>query len=60
MPQPPENILGVIQRRGYDLKKFGIKPIGWEEPEKDAQVKLLQEQLAAMKEQISALEAKKK
>lgn len=53
VPQPPDNVLRAIERRSYDLKRFGIVPIGWEEPEKDkrlaeleATVKLLTEKLS--------------
>lgn len=53
VPQPPPNVMAAIERRGYNLKRFGIVPIGWEEPEKDkrlaeleATVKLLTDKLS--------------
>jgi hypothetical protein len=48
VPAPPESILRIIERRGYDLRRFGIIPIGWEEPQKDARVKQLEDQVAAL------------
>lgn len=33
VPQPDPATMRIIERRGYDLKKYGIKPIGWEDPE---------------------------
>lgn len=54
VPQPPESILAVIHRRGYDLKKFGIVPIGWEDPEKNSRVAQLEEQVKKMGEMLAA------
>lgn len=53
VPQPPDNIMAIIERRGYDLKKFGIVPIGWEEPEKDARVAQLEQQMQQLKDQLA-------
>lgn len=53
VPQPDAAILRIIQRRGFDLKRFGIVPIGWEEPEKDARVTQLEAQLSALQKQIA-------
>lgn len=57
VPPPSDAILRVIERRGYDLKRFGIVPIGWEEPEKDARVQQLEDQLKALQAQIANLPA---
>lgn len=55
VPQPPEPILAIIERRGYDLKRFGIVPIGWEEPQKeDPRIADLQNQLAQMRALMAA------
>lgn len=58
VPQPADNILRIIERRGYDLKKFGITPIGWEEPEKDKRLAALADENKGLKEQLDALSAK--
>lgn len=57
VPQPPEAIMRIIERRGYDLKKFGIVPIGWEEPEKDKRLTDLEN---LVKHLTSQLEKKEK
>jgi hypothetical protein len=54
VPQPSDNILAIIERRGYDLKKFGIVPIGWEEPEKDARVAQLEAQVQQLADKLAA------
>jgi hypothetical protein len=60
VPQPASRILAIIKRRGYDLKRFGIVPIGWEEPQKDdPRVEDLQNQLAQMRAQLAQLTDKK-
>lgn len=32
VPPPGETILRIIQRRGYDPKRYGIVPFGWDDP----------------------------
>jgi hypothetical protein len=59
VPQPDPAILAIIERRGYDLKDYGINPIGWKEPDKDARVSQLETMLKAMQEQIESLSGKK-
>lgn len=63
VPPPSPPILAIIERRGFDLKKYGIKPIGWSDPEKermDAQAKEnadLKDELLALRNQMAALSA---
>ena len=56
VPEPPEPILRIIERRGYDLKRFGIVPIGWEEPDKDKRLADLEAQLAALQAKLAKKE----
>lgn len=54
VPQPAPRVLAIIKRRGYDLKRFGIIPIGWEEPQKDdPRIADLTRQLAQLREQLA-------
>jgi len=48
VPQPSPPILAIIERRGYDLRKYGITPIGWEEPDKDKKLADMQKQIDQM------------
>lgn len=63
VPPPSPPILAIIERRGYDLKKYGIKPIGFADPEQerfDAQAKEnkdLKDELLALRNQMAALSA---
>jgi hypothetical protein len=50
VPPPPLPILDIIKRRGYDLKRFGIVPIGWEEPQKDARLVEMEKQITMLRE----------
>lgn len=52
VPPPSPAMLDIIKRRGYDLKKFGITPIGWEEPEKDARLEQMASEIKALKEML--------
>lgn len=54
VPQPSPPILAIIERRGYDLKKFGIVPIGWEEPAKDKRLEQMEAQLKHMQALLDA------
>lgn len=62
VPQPSPAIMAIIERRGYDLKRFGIVPIGWADPEKERilkaeeQNKSLQSQLSVLQSQLAALQ----
>lgn len=58
VPPPSESILRIIDRRGYDLKKFGIVPIGWEAPDKDERVVQLEEENKALKTAMADLNSK--
>lgn len=59
VPPPSGSILKIIERRGYDLKRFGIIPLGWENPDKDKRVTDLQAQNADLIKRLEALEGKK-
>lgn len=54
VPEPPESIMTIIQRRGYDPKKYGIVPIGWAEREGNAANEALQKQIDELKAQLAA------
>jgi hypothetical protein len=58
VPPPPDSILRLIERRGYDLKSYGIVPIGWEAPDKDARVVQLEEENKALKTSMADLNSK--
>lgn len=54
VPEPPEPIKAIIKRRGFDLKQYGIVPLGWEEVVKDdPRVEDLQNQLAQLRKQLA-------
>jgi hypothetical protein len=57
VPEPPETIKAIIKRRGYNLKDYGIVPLGWEEvkPE-DPRVDDLQRQLAELRKRLGDVE----
>lgn len=73
-PQTPDVIKKIVERRGYDLKKYGIFPLGERESanmekltalekenkEKDDQLSRLQQQLAALATTVANLDGKKK
>lgn len=60
VPEPPKPIKDIIKRRGYDLKAYGIVPLGWEEVQKDdPRVDDLQNQLAQLRKQLAELEPQK-
>ena len=64
VPPPDERTLRAIKRRGYDLKNFGIVPIGWEKPEDQkitdlkAENELLRAQHAELRARMESLEGK--
>ena len=64
VPPPDERTLRAIKRRGYDLKNFGIVPIGWEKPEDQkitdlkAENELLKAQHAELRARMESLEGK--
>lgn len=55
VPAPDDAIQRVIDRRGYDLKKYGIVPIGWAESEKVDEAQVLREQVAKLTQQVQQL-----
>ena len=55
VPAPEGAILRIIERRKYDLKKYGIVPIGWAEADKIDEVAELRAQVARL---AAALDAK--
>lgn len=52
VPEPPEAIMVIIERRGYDLKKYGIVPIGWAEKAESSEVAALRAELNALKKKL--------
>lgn len=48
VPAPEDSIQRIIDRRKYDLKKYGIVPIGWAESEKVDEIAVLREQVARL------------
>ena len=60
VPQPPASILEIIKRRGYDLRQYGIVPIGWKEPEKDGRIAQLEAMVAALGKQLAEMTPKGK
>jgi hypothetical protein len=55
VPQPEESIMRIIERRGYDLKNYGIVPIGWAEKEKGGEMDALRAQVAELTAKLNAL-----
>jgi hypothetical protein len=56
VPTPTEPMMKIMARRGYDPKKFGITPIGWEEPE--SRVAQLEKEKTDMQKQLDDLNIK--
>ena len=61
VPPPPDSIMKIIERRKFDLKRFGIRPIGFADPAQEqaddlaAENKNLKNQLAILSEQVAQL-----
>jgi hypothetical protein len=61
VPAPPESIMRIIERRKFDLKKYGIRPIGFADPAQEqadglaAENKNLKDQLAILSAQVAQL-----
>jgi len=56
-PPPPESILRIIDRRGYKLQDYGIKPIGFEDPA-DLKQKAIEDENRTLKSQMADLNSK--
>jgi hypothetical protein len=54
VPAPDDTIMRIITRRGYDLKKYGIVPIGWAEADKVDEIAVLREQVAKLTKALDA------
>lgn len=54
VPEPDEGMMKVIQRRGYDLKQYGIVPIGWAEKGANAELQQLKDQVALLTAALAA------
>jgi hypothetical protein len=54
VPQPPEQILKIMERRGFRLEQYGISPIGWKKPE-DAKVAAMAQENSALKQQMDEM-----
>ena len=52
VPQPDDAIQRLLDRRGYDLKQYGIVPIGWREKQHTSEVEALRAELAELKKQL--------
>lgn len=57
VPQPDEAIMRIITRRGYDLKKYGIVPIGWAEDESKSEIAALQKKVDGLMAALKAAQA---
>lgn len=55
-PRTPDAIKRIIERRGYDLKKYGIFPLGEVEGGQQAQIAELQAQLKTLTERLAKKE----
>jgi hypothetical protein len=61
VPPPPRRITRIIERRGYKLADYGIKPIGFEDPvdvktrEMESENKTLKAQMAELQAQMKTL-----
>lgn len=58
VPEPDAHIQRIVARRGYDLKRYGIVPIGWAEKDKVNEVEALKALLAEQTKQLGELKAK--
>jgi len=56
-PPPPDVILRVIERRGYKLQDYGIKPVGFEDPA-DLKQKAIEDENRTLKAQMADLNSK--
>ena len=57
VPAPEGAILDIINRRSYNLKQYGVTPIGWGEKAADAEKEALKAQVTAQAKQLEALQA---
>lgn len=57
VPPPPARINRIIQRRGYKLLDYGIKPIGFEDPN-DVNARAMAEENQTLKAQVADLNSK--
>lgn len=53
VPEPPEHIMTILQRRGYDLKKYGITPVGWAEREKADSMQEMRNEIAQLRRALA-------
>jgi hypothetical protein len=60
VPKTSPNIQRIIDRRGFDLKKYGIFVIGQKEEEAQAKMAAMQDEMKALKDQLAALTEKRK
>lgn len=56
-PPPPQRILNIINRRGYKLSDYGIKPLGFQDPV-DVESARIKQENASMKLQLADLNSK--
>jgi hypothetical protein len=55
VPAPPEAILRLIKRRNFDLRKYGIVPLGFQTPEEENQ-EVLKAENEDLRNQLSNLQ----
>lgn len=64
VPQPPAPMLRIMERRGYKLGDYGIKPLGFEDPVAQANQAMkaendaLRKQMADLLNRVNAMEGK--
>lgn len=58
VPPPTDAMLAVINRGNFDPKKFGIVPIGWEDPEKNGRIAQLETEKGLLQTQLADLASK--
>lgn len=54
VPAPPAAILAIMERRGYKLQDYGIKPMGFEDPNATSHVQIKEEN-ATLRKELAAL-----
>lgn len=59
VPKPDDTIMRIIERRGYDLRQYGIVPIGWREAESQKESEALHAQIKTLQDQVAKLQQAK-
>jgi len=53
VPQPPDKIIRIMERRGFKLEQYGIVPIGWKTAE-NKQLTAVSDENATLKQQLAS------